>query len=537
MEFVRYKDFGAKGDGVTNDFFAIKAAHEYANKQGLPVVAEAGRNYLISNTETDGVASTIPIRTDTNWCGCNIIFDDREIGFVEGKNKNHNSYVFTVENDYPSVKLSDDIIKKINDAGGIDPKTVKKIDTGLGYPALLLLFNEGTQKFIRYGNFNGKGAVQKEIIMVDAEGNILPETPFMFPFERVTSITAFRTDTRPITLKNAIMTTLSSRVNLEGRDRSMNRGFRVLRPNTTLLHIDHFVTGQYEKDEIVDGKPFTGHTYNSFLAVQYCSNVLVDDFSFMSRIHYIQGTYDIDVTYANAVVFKNCHQKDFFTDEFPEHYNYPNIYKCWGVMGSSYCKNIDYINCSLTRFDAHAGIYNGRIINSEIASIRLTGGGDFYIENTKIYSRNFVTPLQLREDYGATWDGTITLKDCTFVDVCRDRSLQSFIFVRSPNWYFGYETHFPNILIDNLKFEGAKEELSLIQPYQNNPNSPYFYRTVEDENIGVAGAVCQDGKENLNPYIAPEFIKVINNEENGYKFTLPRLKFFENTKIEGVEIK
>ena len=35
--FVCYDDFGAVGDGVTNDFFAIKAAHEYANEKGLPV--------------------------------------------------------------------------------------------------------------------------------------------------------------------------------------------------------------------------------------------------------------------------------------------------------------------------------------------------------------------------------------------------------------------------------------------------------------------------------------------------------------------
>ena len=33
--FVTYLDFGAKGDGVTDDFGAIVAAHEYAN-EALP---------------------------------------------------------------------------------------------------------------------------------------------------------------------------------------------------------------------------------------------------------------------------------------------------------------------------------------------------------------------------------------------------------------------------------------------------------------------------------------------------------------------
>ena len=37
MRFVTYEQFGAKGDGVTDDAAAIKAAHDYANEQNLPV--------------------------------------------------------------------------------------------------------------------------------------------------------------------------------------------------------------------------------------------------------------------------------------------------------------------------------------------------------------------------------------------------------------------------------------------------------------------------------------------------------------------
>ena len=58
------------------------------------------------------------------------------------------------------------------------------------------------------------------------------------------------------------------------------------------------------------------------------------------------------------------------------------------------------------------------------------------MENTKIYFRNFVSPIQLREDYGSTWRGTVTIKDCHLVDVCKNACLQSLILVRSPNWNF-----------------------------------------------------------------------------------------------------
>jgi hypothetical protein len=201
-------------------------------------------------------------------------------------------------------------------------------------------------------------------------------------------------------------------------------------------------------------------------------------------------------------------------------------------MGSSYCKNLTYDSCALTRFDAHQGVWNARVLNSDMAVIRLTGGGDFYMENTRIYFRNFVSPIQLREDYGATWEGTITIKDSKLIDITKTACLQSLILTRSPNWNFGYETHFPYFVIDNLEFEGANE-VDFFQKFENKPASPYFYRSVLDEGITELGAICEDGKENISPYVPPKFIKVINNEKWGYKLKLKRSKLFENTEIVG----
>ena len=38
--FVTYLEFGAVGDGKTNDFAAIKRAHDYANENNIPVKIE-----------------------------------------------------------------------------------------------------------------------------------------------------------------------------------------------------------------------------------------------------------------------------------------------------------------------------------------------------------------------------------------------------------------------------------------------------------------------------------------------------------------
>ena len=57
-----YRDFGAKGDGVTNDFEAIRLTHEAANAEGADVEATPGATYYIGCTYTSAV-----IRTNVDW--------------------------------------------------------------------------------------------------------------------------------------------------------------------------------------------------------------------------------------------------------------------------------------------------------------------------------------------------------------------------------------------------------------------------------------------------------------------------------------
>ena len=58
---VCYEDFGAVGDGVTDDSAAIRAAHEYANENGLDVVCEGAKTYYIGI-----MTKTIPIKSHKN---------------------------------------------------------------------------------------------------------------------------------------------------------------------------------------------------------------------------------------------------------------------------------------------------------------------------------------------------------------------------------------------------------------------------------------------------------------------------------------
>ena len=51
---VRYSDFGAKGNGKTDDIDAIAATHAFANENSLMVKADEGYTYYLGRTETTG---------------------------------------------------------------------------------------------------------------------------------------------------------------------------------------------------------------------------------------------------------------------------------------------------------------------------------------------------------------------------------------------------------------------------------------------------------------------------------------------------
>ena len=69
---VYYEDFGAVGNGVHDDFDAIEATHKYANEHGLSVKAKESSTYYIGANFT----RSIPVDTDTDFCGAHIIIDD-----------------------------------------------------------------------------------------------------------------------------------------------------------------------------------------------------------------------------------------------------------------------------------------------------------------------------------------------------------------------------------------------------------------------------------------------------------------------------
>ena len=433
VSVVYYSDFKAKGDGKTNDFKAIKAAHEYANKSGQLVKARSeGSNKTTFYIGATG-GETIPIQTNVDWTGATFIIDDTS--FLSS-DPDRETAIFNVLPTYSAkTYTSGTFFNVLKDGISAD---ATNIGFAPGYKAMYVLENKYKEMYIRKG-VHGGGHAQSELVVVDEKGNITDSTKLLFDYDKVTKLTECRVDDEPITLKGGTFQTLANQAPRQYT--YYERNIMISRSNVVVDGLVHTVTGE---------RTDTGAPYHGFITIKNCNNTLVQNTTLTGHRTYLEdapvksnmGTYDISGNTANGLYFKDCTQTNFYK---PDGTTLATEY--WGIMGTNYCKNITYDACLLSRLDAHAGVYNASIINgSMVDNVRLIGGGTFLLEDSTIFGNEVVS---LRADYGSTWRGDIIIKNSVLRNggTCCIADITWYY-----DWDFGYVTHMPtNIIVDNLR--------------------------------------------------------------------------------------
>ena len=457
---IKYSDYGAIGDGVTDDYEAIKKVHSLANSTGARVVADSGKTYYLGQHTTP-----IVVKTDTSWEGATFIIDDRD---VTPNSYAAKSAVFSVEPDVKAFAIKG--IKSLE-------KGQENVGVTFDAPTLLYIVYDQKRQYIRYGNNADNGASQQEIILVDENGNVDPSTPIMWDYPSLTSVTAYSAGEKPITISGGKFITIA---NAAPREYTYyNRGISISRSNVTVVGVEHYIEGEGD----------TGAPYNGFISITSCHNILIKDtvltghkvYRLSSDSSNAMGTYDIAISTSNQVTFKNCRQSNSITDT-----------TYWGIMGSNYCKNLTYDGCVFSRFDAHKGTHNATIINSEIGHQKLSiiGSGTLIVENTTVHGNNIVN---LRSDYGSTWDGDMIFKNVTL----KNTGTATLINGTWVNHYFGYTCHLPaNITIDGITL--AKGTSFYVLPKLSNG--------INTDTVG--------GSQNLNQIMLTKKITVVSNPNN-----------------------
>ncbi len=439
--YTTYESFGAVGDGKTDDFDAIIKTHEYANLQGLKVLARETAQYYIG-----GENKTAVIMTDTDWSTARFIIDDRNVA-------SRGSWVFSVPAPESAVTLTGSI-------SGLQ-KSDRNLGITLVSDSLVVLTDSNVKRYIRYGGNQNSGSSQTDALLVRENGDISPNAPLIWNFDAVTAAVAYPVDTLPLTLCGGIFTTIAN--NEESKYNYYARGILIRRSCTVVDGLFHTV-----KNEGKTGAPYTG-----FINITCCANIEVKNCTLTGHKTYrsvgsgggtvSMGTYDISVSTAINVKFLNCNQTNDLTDS-----------AYWGIFGSNYCKNLVYDGCALSRFDAHQGVMNAEIRNSVLGhhGIQLIGSGTALIENTTVLASNFVT---LRSDYGSTWNGEMIIRKCKFYPKGTSRTI---IGGENPgNHDFGYTCFLPEkIEIDGFS---VRRSGNIYLFSQMNPNCSSASYTAE----------------------------------------------------------
>jgi hypothetical protein len=349
---VRYSDFGAKGDGKTDDIDAIAAAHAFANQHSLLVKADDGATYYIGGKERTAV-----IQTDTDFGTAAFIIDDTEV-------QNRNASVFMVTSGLQPFNLEGISSLKRNQ---------EKIDGSLTGTCLITVTNSNIKRYIRFGLNQNNGSAQTDIFVVDKNGNVDMNAPIIWDFDQITEITALPIDETKLNITGGQFTTKANKA--ESKYTYYSRNIAIRRSNVLVDGLEHRVINEGEH----------GAPYGGFINIADCSYVTVKNTLLTGHKTYVtigaagkpvsMGSYDLLVNRALNVSFVNCKQTNDIDDK-----------TYWGILGSNYSKNLLYDSCTLSRFDAHMGVANATIRNSTLGhmGINAIGSGTLTVENTTV---------------------------------------------------------------------------------------------------------------------------------------------------------
>jgi hypothetical protein len=102
------------------------------------------------------------------------------------------------------------------------------------------------------------------------------------------------------------------------------------------------------------------------------------------------------------------------------------------------------------------GVANATIRNSTLGhqGINAIGSGTFTVENSTIFGRNLIN---LRSDYGSTWQGEFHIRNCVFVPAGSKTTSASLIGGSYSGQHdFGYTCYMPErIIIENLRIDDS----------------------------------------------------------------------------------
>lgn len=415
IKYVTYEDFDTKSNGIDDDYEGIKKAHDVANLNGYEVRATKSEYHIF---KTDHV-NPIVIKTNTDWNNAKFVIHDENIMDYETKDYQ----IFRIQGYEKNTIITDENILKSITLN----KNTKRIAQLSGYGnCLCVVYNSNKKQFIRVGNNENSGQDQRDVFKIDNNGNILND--INWDFEQITQIKLFPIPDEQIVIKNANFETILPNENSSQDNGYISRNIVCYRSNTIIENIKH----ELNDDEIIAGP------YYGFLQIAWAADVEIKDSKFVAHKFETASNYDLIIEHSCDVRLNNVTSDDIEAKDK------------WGITGTNYTKDITFEKCRLNRIDAHCGIHNLNIKDCELGiyGITVVGSGELNITDTNFSQRTSF--IYLRDDYGATWDGSININNCEFEYLITPEPRIINFYIQDSNHNFGYDQYLPNISIDGL---------------------------------------------------------------------------------------
>ncbi len=450
---VTYEQFGAVGDGLTDDLPAICAAHAHANEHDLPVRSKPDATYHLGRR-----ALTAIIQTDTDWSMSRFIIDDSQ--GVE----NHRLPLFEVRSRFAPVPLH---LERL--AAG-QPRLEARPETDL----LVLVENAHRRMFIRRGLNQNRGKEQSEVFILRRDGTV--EGDIEWDYDAVTRVEARPIDARPLFVRGGLFVNLANRMRQPVGYNYWSRNILITRSNTTIDGLTHQVGGETD----------VGHPYIGFLLAQRAANITYRRCRVDGRkVYTTLGSANLPVpmgTYG--------YRADLVVNFRMEHCRTGDIHDAsrWGVVATNFMKNVVLEDCMLSRMDVHEGVSGGYVIRRTTlghAGLNAIGRGTLLVEDSTIRSGRFIT---FRDDYGSTWDGDVVIRNSRWeLPPARGRYQAMFHVTNDGRHDFGYPCSMPR----TIRIEGLYVDDSQLSPdhegivFFNDPlgesrgDRPHPYRLTE----------------------------------------------------------
>ncbi len=440
---VFYSDFGAAGDGVTDDYLAIYNAHAYANLCGQDVYADDGAVYCIKNP----IYGSVPVKTNVYLGNSKIIIDTASESSL--------TPIFSIESDFVPMIYNREEINRLFGNVCIErgQKIVSWLSEVLSETSLVRVTDENSQNYIKYGQ--SCGVKVRDAFITDKDGRVSADTPISFELLSVGKIEIYNISDSPIIFSGGHFETYLLTDNGNPDIVSDTAVIAVRRANVTLSNIKHTRANSGNSGSDL---------YSSFIEFNLAYNCQVKDLDLLSRGNTGEqfGSSEITVTDSIDVSFVGLKMADADISD--------GKYGSFIFLGGA--KNVEIKNSAISSVDASAGVFGLRMENTHLgSSVLLSGGGFFEAVNTTVLTSDaFIT---LAGEYGASFRADVSLEGCTLAckrayntllgeEKTEEIILENAYVIKSEygysdadyiSWNFGYDLYMPtSVNLDSFTF-------------------------------------------------------------------------------------